>query len=270
MTTIYHHQTYPVEASNPAFDNRRSRCISVPNAGWKVSVRTSSHDPPMPSSSHQQQADTFIYGSYPSYYHHGHEQQRPERSSNDAFHMRKNHGRIDHQQRPASFVGGFIVPQPPLLDSSHASLVPQQQSTTQLYSVTIPSNNPAYPTTTTSHHRHHHQQSRNVSKQGSDEKQPRRIRVQSVNEMHRVWIDVAPNETGSTLAEKIHTIATFRTMKIISITSAKGRDIPLGKQPVFTSWDDLQDFQDGEEWKVKWVPLERRNIVDRIMSRVVK
>lgn len=269
MTTTYHHQTYPVEASNPAFDNRRSRCISVPNAGWKVSVRTSSHDPPMPSSSHQRQADTFIYGSYPSYYHHGHEQQRPERlSNNDAFHMRKNHGRIHHQQRPASFVGGFIVPQPPLLDPSHASLVPQQRST-QLYSMTIPSNNPSYPTTTTSHH-HHHQQSRNVSKQGSDEKQPRRIRVQSVNEMHRVWIDVAPNETGSTLADKIHTIATFRTMKIISITSAKGRDIPLGKQPVFTSWDDLQDFQDGEEWKVKWVPLERRNIVDRIMSRVVK
>lgn len=269
--------------ANPAFDNRRSRCISVPNAGWKVSMmRTSNNDPSMvPSSSSRQPAataNTTSYGSYPPFYH----DNGPKVSSNDAFHMRKNHGRRmmqHHQQRPASFVGGFVVP-PPLLHS-HAPLVPPPQqpslssSTTQLYqsSMTPPSNDPTTIAITTSHP----PPSRNIlsssKKQGSldsTKKQPRRIRVQSVNEMHRVWIDVAPNETGYTLADKIHTIATFRTMKIVSITTAHGRPIPLTKQPVFTSWDDLQGFEDGEEWKVEWVPLECRNLVDRIMSRVVQ
>lgn len=282
-TTTHHHQ----HATNPAFDNRRSRCISVPNAGWKVSMTRPSNNDPSSSSSRQPAAtvNTASYGSYPPFYH----DNGPKVSSNDAFHMRKNHRRMmqhHHQQRPASFVGGFVVP-PPLLQHSHAPLVPPPQaqpslsssSTTQLYqsSMTPPSNDP---TTTIAITKSHHSRPRNIppppssSKQrpslDSTNKQPRRIRVQSVNEMHRVWIDVAPNETGYTLADKIHTIATFRTMKLISITTARGRPIPLTKQPVFTSWDDLQGFEDGEEWKVEWVPLERRNLVDRIMSRVVQ
>ncbi|KAJ8659319.1 hypothetical protein O0I10_005034 [Lichtheimia ornata] len=292
-TTITTHHPHH---ANPAFDNRRSRCISVPNAGWKVSMRTSTNDPlSMPSSSSSSSSSSQpaaatvnspSYGSYPPFYH----DNGPKVSSNDAFQMRKNHGRMmqhHHQRRPASFVGGFVVP-PPLLHS-HAPLVPQRppqqqpsssSSSTQLYqsSMTLPSNGP---TTTTSHH--HHPRSRAIpsttssnkrsldsTKKQQQQQQPRRIRVQSVNEMHRVWIDVAPNETGYTLADKIHTIATFRTMKIVSITSAHGRPIPLTKQHVFTSWDDLQGFEDGEEWKVEWVPLERRNLVDRIMSRVVQ
>lgn len=92
--------------------------------------------------------------------------------------------------------------------------------------------------------------------------------MQSINKEHRVWIDVAPNETGASLAEKIHVIATFRTRKVLSITTASGRSIPLNKRPVFSSWSDLESFEDGEQWHVEWGEMDR-SVMDRLLSKVV-
>lgn len=97
----------------------------------------------------------------------------------------------------------------------------------------------------------------------------RQITVQSINKEHRVWITVEPTETGLSLAEKIKTIATFRTRKILSITTAAGRAVPLDNRPVFGSWMDMDSFQDGEQWKVEWGELDK-SMVDKIFSKVLQ
>lgn len=97
----------------------------------------------------------------------------------------------------------------------------------------------------------------------------RQITVQSINAEHRVWIDVLPSETGLSLAEKIHIIATFRTRKIVSITTASGRKVPLDNRPVFGSWMDMENFVDGERWTVEWRENDR-GVVDRFFSKVVQ
>lgn len=97
----------------------------------------------------------------------------------------------------------------------------------------------------------------------------RQITVQSINKEHRVWIDVSPKETGNSLAEKIHIIATFRTRKILSITTASGRKIPLTSRPVFKTWAEAEQFEDGEQWTVEWSELER-NVVDRFLAKMVQ
>lgn len=84
-----------------------------------------------------------------------------------------------------------------------------------------------------------------------------------------MWITVEPTETGLSLAEKIKTIATFRTRKILSITTAAGRAVPLDNRPVFGSWMDMDSFQDGEQWKVEWGELDK-SMVDKIFSKVLQ
>ncbi|OAD69217.1 hypothetical protein PHYBLDRAFT_159876 [Phycomyces blakesleeanus NRRL 1555(-)] len=106
-------------------------------------------------------------------------------------------------------------------------------------------------------------------KDTSPERKVRQITVQSINKEHRVWIVVEPTETGLSLAEKIHQIATFRTRKILTITSASGRQVPLDNRPVFGSWSDMESFQDGEGWQVTWGDLDK-SVVDRIFSKVVQ
>ncbi|KAG2193511.1 hypothetical protein INT47_004746 [Mucor saturninus] len=106
-------------------------------------------------------------------------------------------------------------------------------------------------------------------KDAKPEKKVRQITVQSINIEHRVWIDVLPAETGLSLAEKIHIIATFRTRKIVSITSASGRKVPLDNRPVFGSWMDMENFVDGERWTVEWRENDR-GVVDRFMSKIVQ
>lgn len=105
------------------------------------------------------------------------------------------------------------------------------------------------------------------------EKEPedniRQITVQSINKEHMVWIKIDTTETGLSLANKIHTIATFRTRKIVSITTAAGRTIPLDHRPVFGSWMDMDDFQNGEEWKVEWCELDK-GLVDRLVSKFIQ
>ncbi|KAL1931350.1 hypothetical protein VTP01DRAFT_9492 [Rhizomucor pusillus] len=103
----------------------------------------------------------------------------------------------------------------------------------------------------------------------SVKKSGRQITVQSINKEHRVWITVEPTETGLSLAEKIKTIATFRTRKILSITTAAGRAVPLDNRPVFGSWMDMDSFQDGEQWKVEWGELDK-SMVDKIFSKVLQ
>lgn len=71
------------------------------------------------------------------------------------------------------------------------------------------------------------------------------------------------------MAQKIHTIATFRTRKILSITTASGRSVPLDHRPVFGSWMDMDDFQNGEQWKVEWGELDK-GLMDKIVSRFVQ
>ena len=97
----------------------------------------------------------------------------------------------------------------------------------------------------------------------------RQITVQSINAEHRVWIDVLPSETGLSLAEKIHIIATFRTRKIVSIETKSGRKVPLDNRPVFGSWMDMESFEDGERWAVEWRENDR-GVVDRFMSKIVQ
>lgn len=84
-----------------------------------------------------------------------------------------------------------------------------------------------------------------------------------------VWIKIDTTETGLSLANKIHTIATFRTRKIVSITTAAGRTIPLDHRPVFGSWMDMDDFKNGEEWKVEWCELDK-GLVDRLVSKFIQ
>ncbi|ORY94979.1 hypothetical protein BCR43DRAFT_494925 [Syncephalastrum racemosum] len=103
----------------------------------------------------------------------------------------------------------------------------------------------------------------------SNERKTRQITVQSINREHRVWIDVEPTETGISLAEKIHTIATFRTRKILTITTKSGRVVPIDHRPVFGSWMDMEAFQDGEQWKVEWGQLDK-GFMDRIFSKVIQ
>ncbi|KAG0765349.1 hypothetical protein G6F33_008222 [Rhizopus arrhizus] len=102
-----------------------------------------------------------------------------------------------------------------------------------------------------------------------NEKKTRQITVQSINKEHRVWIDVLPSETGLSLAEKIHIIATFRTRKIVSITTASGRKVPLDNRPVFGNWVDMDNFENGERWSVEWCENDR-GVMDRFLSKVVQ
>ncbi|CAM0139729.1 unnamed protein product [Umbelopsis sp. WA50703] len=103
---------------------------------------------------------------------------------------------------------------------------------------------------------------------GKPERKVRQITVPSINKEHRVWINVDPTETGVSLAEKIHIIATFRTRKILSITTASGRQIPLDHRPIFGSWVDMEKFVDGEPWKVEWGDLDK-GVVDKLFSKMV-
>jgi hypothetical protein len=96
----------------------------------------------------------------------------------------------------------------------------------------------------------------------------RQITVPSINKEHRVWINVDPTETGLSLADKIHIIATFRTRKILSITTASGRQIPLDHRPIFGSWVDMEKFVDGEPWKVEWGDLDK-GVMDKFFSKMV-
>ncbi|ORX46334.1 hypothetical protein DM01DRAFT_1339654 [Hesseltinella vesiculosa] len=99
-----------------------------------------------------------------------------------------------------------------------------------------------------------------------NERRVRQITVKSVNQEHRVWIDVLPTETGLSLADKIHHIATFRTKKILKIATAQGRIIPLDARPVFGNWMDMALFENGEHWKVQWTDLDR-SIVHNFLSK---
>lgn len=93
--------------------------------------------------------------------------------------------------------------------------------------------------------------------------------MKSINNDYRVWITVDPKETGESIAEKIHIIATFRTRKITSVTTASGRKVSLNKTPVFKHWEDMDDFENGETWTVTWGPLER-SFMDKMLSRFIE
>ncbi|KAL7315876.1 hypothetical protein PS15m_005041 [Mucor circinelloides] len=100
-------------------------------------------------------------------------------------------------------------------------------------------------------------------------KNVRQITVKSINDDYRVWITVEPKETGESIAEKIHVIATFRTRKITSVTTASGRKIPLNKTPVFKNWEDMDDFEHGETWTVTWGPL-KKSFMDKVFSKFIE
>lgn len=93
--------------------------------------------------------------------------------------------------------------------------------------------------------------------------------MKSINDDYRVWITVEPKETGESIAEKIHVIATFRTRKITSVTTASGRKIPLNKTPVFKNWEDMDDFEHGETWTVTWGPL-KKSFMDKVFSKFIE
>ncbi|KAI8077835.1 uncharacterized protein BX664DRAFT_343600 [Halteromyces radiatus] len=84
----------------------------------------------------------------------------------------------------------------------------------------------------------------------------RHITVPSVIENQRVWIRVHPTDTGKALASRIHIVATYKTRKILSITTDKGRNIPLDETPVFTDWAGVMEMEDGAPWKVEWTVMD--------------
>ncbi|KAL1934980.1 hypothetical protein VTP01DRAFT_4120 [Rhizomucor pusillus] len=161
----------------------------------------------------------------------------------------------------------------PYLSSSHSSVLP---SATSHMSVPPSSLSNAVQTPPVIQQqedpKEDHKKEPAKSKSKSKEKAPaikRQITVQSINKEHRVWIDIAPKETGSTLADKIYVIATFKTRRVLSITTASGRKIPLNSKRVFSTMADVEGFQDGEQWQVEWAAPDR-NAVDRFFSRIVR
>ncbi|KAI9485703.1 MAG: hypothetical protein EXX96DRAFT_16710 [Benjaminiella poitrasii] len=111
--------------------------------------------------------------------------------------------------------------------------------------------------------------STNMETHLTEDRNVRQIRVKSINNDYLVWITVEPKETGESLAEKIHTIATFRTRKILTVTTASGRNVQLDKTPVFKKWEDMEDFKNGETWSVTWGPL-KRSMMDKILSKFIE
>lgn len=84
----------------------------------------------------------------------------------------------------------------------------------------------------------------------------RHITVPSVIEDQRVWIRVHPTDTGKSLASRIQIVATYKTRKILSITTDKGRTIALDETPVFQDWAGVMQMEDGAPWKVEWTVLD--------------
>lgn len=87
----------------------------------------------------------------------------------------------------------------------------------------------------------------------------RHITVPSVIEDQRVWIRVHPTDTGKSLASRIHIVATYKTRKIVSITTDKGRSIPLDDTPVFLDWAEVMQMQDGTAWKIEWTSMDHHH-----------
>lgn len=97
----------------------------------------------------------------------------------------------------------------------------------------------------------------------------RQITVRSISDEHRVWITIEPKETGISIAKKVHAIATFRTQRILTVTTASGRKIALDKTPVFHSWEDFNNFENGETWDFTYGPLNRSKI-DKFLSKIIQ
>ncbi|CAO3651537.1 unnamed protein product [Cunninghamella blakesleeana] len=94
----------------------------------------------------------------------------------------------------------------------------------------------------------------------------KQITVKSVNKEFRVWIDLLPTETGLSLADKIHHIATFRTKKVTKITTNHGRVIPLDARPIFGNWMDMSTFKNGDFWDVEWCEPDK-SPMDKFISK---
>ncbi|KAI8968234.1 hypothetical protein BDF20DRAFT_839356 [Mycotypha africana] len=103
----------------------------------------------------------------------------------------------------------------------------------------------------------------------SCETKVRQITVQSINAEHRAWIDILPSDTGLSLAEKIHIIATFRTKKIVSITTASNRKIPIDNRLVIGSWMEAENFKDGEQWSIEWSDNDRGTL-DKLITKFLQ
>ncbi|KAI8880070.1 hypothetical protein K501DRAFT_335620 [Backusella circina FSU 941] len=98
-----------------------------------------------------------------------------------------------------------------------------------------------------------------------------RITVLSVNTDYTVWIPVSQDETGLSLAQKIRNIATMRTKIITSIRSNSGINIPITRQLIFDDeLVDINGFQDGERWTVKWCQDDRSWMNTVFFKKMIK
>ncbi|KAI8874659.1 hypothetical protein K501DRAFT_181715, partial [Backusella circina FSU 941] len=96
------------------------------------------------------------------------------------------------------------------------------------------------------------------------------IRVKSLNKGQLVWITIEPRETGATIAQKIYSIAGFRTRKIRLICTGSGRQLHLDKRTfVFSTWDHIEQFHHGEIWKIEWEPV-KRNMFEKVLDKIIK
>lgn len=75
-----------------------------------------------------------------------------------------------------------------------------------------------------------------------------------------------PTDTGRSLAQRIHIVATYKSRKILRVVTANGRDIPLDDTPVFDDWSEIEKLEDGAPWQVEWGPLDHHFIGGELFS----
>jgi hypothetical protein len=102
------------------------------------------------------------------------------------------------------------------------------------------------------------------------DKSVRQITVKCITDDYRVWITIEPEETGKSVAKKIESLASFRTRRVTSITTASGRKVALNKNPIFMHWTSIDTFQHGETWTVTWGPLKKPSLVDVVLSKFIQ
>ncbi|KAG0945699.1 hypothetical protein G6F57_005455 [Rhizopus arrhizus] len=90
----------------------------------------------------------------------------------------------------------------------------------------------------------------------STNKEDRHITVASLKPGQRVWIRIHPTDTGKTLAERIHIVASYQTRRVTKITTKNGRNIPLDNTALFEDWNEILLFEEGESWTVEWTFMD--------------
>ncbi|KAI8360917.1 hypothetical protein EDC96DRAFT_545353 [Choanephora cucurbitarum] len=83
----------------------------------------------------------------------------------------------------------------------------------------------------------------------------RHITVTSIYPEQRTWIQIYPTDTGKDLANRIAILASYRTRRVTKMVTPAGKSIAIDRTLVV---NELSDFNQGEPWRIEWVPLNHR------------